>query len=82
MDVLPVNRRDERLVQIADDGVRDGIARGLDPLDLTSLAINIVIGLHHLLQQPAADDHVLSRLVKQLKKGDLPRKKIKHTHSM
>src|SRR5437867_8922457 len=79
VDVLPIDRRDEGLVQFPDDRMGDGVPGRLDPLDLSSLALDILVGLHHLLQAAAADDHVLRRLIEHLEKGGLAREKIEHT---
>ena len=52
VDVLAVDRRDERAVQALDDLVRQEVAPVLEFLDLSAFAASGGFGGHHLLEGP------------------------------
>ena len=58
----------------------DGIADRFNALDLARLALDVVVPLHHLFEQAAAEYHVLCRLGEHVKEGYLARKHAETEH--
>src|SRR5881397_2121054 len=78
VDVLPVDRRDERGVQPLDDLVGDLVSLVLDFLDGVRLGPRIGEVVDQLVEQRRPLDHVLRLLLEQVEKADFPRDQAEH----
>ena len=65
VDVLAVDRGDECLIEPQDDVMRDAVSDVLDLLDTLGLLDRRLVMLHHVLQEAAAFDHVVSGALEQ-----------------
>ena len=75
VNVFAVERRDEGLIELGQDGVRDFVAVVLDRLDFLNLFGNAGVVLQHTEQSLRADNDVVGLLVKKVEKSLFARKK-------
>src|ERR1700685_1055537 len=75
MNIFAIERRDESLIELGQNGVRDFVAVVLDRLDFLNLFGNSGVMLQHPEQSLRADDDVVGLLVKQVKQALFARKK-------
>src|SRR2546426_3002587 len=80
VDVLAVDRRDERGVQPLDDLVGDDVAGVLDLLDRVGLGPGVGEIVELLAQQLGRLDDVLRLLIEQVEEADLTRDQVEHGH--
>jgi hypothetical protein len=78
VDVLAVDRRDERLVHPLDHVVREAVALVLDVLDLLRLPGDLREALHELEQPERALVDVLGRLLEEVEEDLFLGKQSKH----
>src|SRR5213594_3515018 len=78
VDVLPVDRRDERGVQPLDDLVGDLVSLVLDFLDGVGLGARVGEVVDQLVEQRRALDHVLRLVLEQVEEADFPRDQAEH----
>src|SRR5437867_513623 len=78
VDVLAIDRRDERRVEALDDLVGDLVGLMLDFLDRVGLGPRVGEVMHQLVQQGRTLDHVLRLLLEQVEEADFSRNQVEH----
>ncbi|CAE6696010.1 hypothetical protein NSPZN2_10459 [Nitrospira defluvii] len=78
MNVFPVDRRDEGLVELPGNFVRDTVADMFNVFDALCLLNWISEIFRHVFQQATAFDHVVGGILEQIEKRFFPRYEPKH----
>ena len=78
VNIFPVDRRDERLIQPPDNIMGNPVADMFDIFDALGLLDGRVKIFHHLFEQPASFNYIMSRLLEQFKEGFFSRDQAEH----